>query len=105
MEALNWNFRRILGLGNKRMPRFEIQVCASMKEYRDILKGRGLGQAGSGGVIKTFYQPPRTTAVLMHEGVHQFVYKLAPTCPRWVHEGMEDERTKPGTTALGSIGK
>jgi hypothetical protein len=88
METLHWNFRRILGLGRKRMPKFEIQVCRDHSEYREVLKGMGLGQASSGGVIKTFYQPPRTTAVLMHEGTHQFLYKLSPTCPRWVHEGM-----------------
>jgi Protein of unknown function (DUF1570) len=114
METLNWNFRRILGLGTRGMPKFEIQVCRNLNEYRTVLNGRGLGQAG-GNMIKTFYQPPRTTAVLLHEGTHQFVYKLSPTCPRWVHEGMATyfecsqfrihERTKKPVLDVGLLNR
>jgi hypothetical protein len=114
METLNSNFRRILGLGTKRMPKFTIQVCRDLQEYRTALKGMGLGQAG-GTMIKTFYQPPRTTAVLMHEGTHQFVFKIAPTCPRWVHEGMAtffecsqfrfDEKTRKVRLEVGLLNR
>jgi hypothetical protein len=89
MEWMAWNFRRAFNF-NKRMPRFEVWIGGSKQDYTTHGGGRGaaLGHCSSGGVISTFYQPPKTLLVLMHEGTHQFLFRIAPTCPRWMHEGM-----------------
>ncbi|MHC5035767.1 MAG: FHA domain-containing protein [Planctomycetota bacterium] len=89
MEWMNWNFRQIFRF-RKRMQKFEVWIGGTRKDYMDHGGGRGgaLGHCTSGGVISTFYQPPITLLVLMHEGTHQFIFRIAPTCPRWMHEGM-----------------
>jgi hypothetical protein len=52
------------------------------------------GPVDSGGVfmgdrIMTFYQPPNTTSVLLHEGTHQFVHLVCDAeAPLWIHEGL-----------------
>jgi len=52
------------------------------------------GPFGSGGVfmgskIMTYYQPARTTSVLLHEGTHQFVHLVTGSdVPLWINEGL-----------------
>jgi len=89
MEWLYWNFCQVFRF-RKRMQRFEVWIGGSHKDYTTHGQGRGaaLGHCTSGGVISTFYQPPITLLVLMHEGTHQFIFRIAPTCPLWMHEGM-----------------
>jgi hypothetical protein len=88
MEILRTNLKRVFGLRG-RGARFTVNVCASRQEYRTIWPraGRSLGFCSSGEIC-TFYQPPMTTSVLMHEGTHEILRRFAPTCPRWLHEGM-----------------
>ncbi len=86
MEVLHANFRRIFGV--KSTPNFAVLVGKNKEEYDTILGGGGLGKCGSNGEISTFFQPPNTTMVLMHEGTHQFIFKVAPSCPTWLHEAM-----------------
>ena len=89
MEWLYINFCRVFKF-NKRMPKFEVWIGGSRQDYLTYGEGneRALGHCTSGGVISTFYQPNLTLLVLMHEGTHQFIFRLAPTCPLWLHEGM-----------------
>ncbi len=88
MEVLRSNFLSIFGMRSGGA-KFTVNLVANRDEYRKTWRraGGSLGFAG-GGQICTFYQPPMTTSVLMHEGTHQFIFKFAPTCPRWLHEGM-----------------
>jgi hypothetical protein len=87
MEVLHYNFRRIFRIRRK-VPRFTVRISKNKEEYDGFLGGGGLGHCSMGGEICTFYQPPNTTMVLMHEGVHQFLYKFSPCCPSWLHESM-----------------
>ncbi len=86
MEVLHTNFRKIFAV--KSTPHFMVLIGKNQGEYDSILGGGGLGKCGTDGEISTFYQPPNTTLVLMHEGTHQFIFKAAPTCPHWLHEAM-----------------
>ncbi|MHC4597819.1 MAG: DUF1570 domain-containing protein, partial [Planctomycetota bacterium] len=84
MEWLQWNFRKIFKIRRK-MPKYIVSIAKNKAEYDGPLGGGGLGKCG-GGAISTFYQPPSTTMVLMHEGTHQIVFKFAPCAPTWIHE-------------------
>ncbi|MCU0724320.1 MAG: DUF1570 domain-containing protein [Planctomycetes bacterium] len=88
MEILRTNLAGIFGLKG-RGSTFTINVVGTQDEYRRAWPQSG-GSLGfcSTSEICTFYQPPMTTGVLMHEGTHQMVRWLAPSCPRWLHEGM-----------------
>jgi hypothetical protein len=88
MEILRTNLMGIFGMKGKGST-FTINVVATIDEYRRAWPQAG-GSLGfcSTSEICTFYQPPMTTGVLMHEGTHQMVRWLAPSCPRWLHEGM-----------------
>jgi hypothetical protein len=86
MEVLQWNFRKIFRI-RKSLPKYFIKIAKNKQEYDSDLGGGGLGKCG-GGEISTFYQPPNTTMVLMHEGTHQIVRKFAPCCPVWWHEAL-----------------
>jgi hypothetical protein len=83
------NFCRVFRF-QKTMQRFEVWIGGSRQDYMTYGEGHGqaLGHCTSGGVISTFYQPGLTLMVLMHEGTHQFLFRIAPTCPQWLHEGM-----------------
>jgi hypothetical protein len=86
MEVLHYNFRKIFGV--RKTPKFVVKIGRNKAEYDNHLGGGGLGKCGQNGEISTFYQPPNTTMVLMHEGTHQFIFKYAPSCTRWWHEAM-----------------
>jgi hypothetical protein len=91
MEVLNCNFRKVFGIKSKKTGKFEVRVCRNMGEYEKYLGGGGLGHCSSSGEISTFYQVGdqfNTTTVLMHEGTHQFMFKVAPNCAHWMQEGM-----------------
>ena len=70
---------------------YKLQVYVS-KNHDEYLKNGG--PFGSGGVfmgshIMTYYQPPGTTSVLLHEGTHQFVHMVCESnVPLWIHEGL-----------------
>ncbi|MEW6026534.1 MAG: DUF1570 domain-containing protein [Planctomycetota bacterium] len=69
--------------------KLKVYVFKNQDEY---LKNGG--PFGSGGVfmgsrIMTFYQPGRTTSVLLHEGTHQFVHLVTGSdVPLWINEGL-----------------
>ncbi len=88
MEVLRMNLASVFGLRGKGA-RFTVNVVANRDQYRATWRAAG-GSLGfcSGSMICTFYQPPMTTSVLMHEGTHQMLRRFAPSCPRWMHEGM-----------------
>jgi hypothetical protein len=86
MEVLNYNFRKVFKV-RKTMPKFPVSIAKNQQEYDTILGGGGLGKC-SGSDMSTFYQPPNTVMVLMHEGTHQFIFKAAPCCPTWLHEAL-----------------
>jgi hypothetical protein len=86
MEVLHYNFRKIFGV--RKTPKFVVKIGKDKSEYDGYMGGGGLGKCGTNGEITTFYQPPNTTMVLMHEGTHQFIFKFAPCCPRWWHEAI-----------------
>jgi hypothetical protein len=86
MEVLHYNFRKIFGV--RKTPKFIVKIGKNKAEYDGYMGGGGLGKCGTNGEISTFYQPPNTTMVLMHEGTHQFVFKFAPSCPRHWHEAI-----------------
>jgi Protein of unknown function (DUF1570)/FHA domain len=88
MEILRTNLAHQFGLRGKGA-RFTINVTANRGEYRTNWRAAG-GSLGfcSGSEICTFYQPPMTTSVLMHEGTHQMLQRFESNCPRWLHEGM-----------------
>ncbi|MHC4472882.1 MAG: FHA domain-containing protein [Planctomycetota bacterium] len=89
MEMLRMNFKLIFGF-RKRIPKLTVSITANRQEFRDAWPGPGRFALGffTSGNICTFYQPPMTTSVLMHEGTHEFLHKYAPSCPRWLHEGV-----------------
>jgi hypothetical protein len=89
MEILRMNFKLVFGF-RKRIPKLTVNVTANRQEFKEQWPGPGQMALGfyTSGQICTFYQPPMTTAVLMHEGTHEFLHKYAPSCPRWLHEGM-----------------
>ncbi|MHC5037481.1 MAG: coiled-coil domain-containing protein, partial [Planctomycetota bacterium] len=82
MEWLLWNFKKIFRI-KKKVPRYFVNIAKNKADYDSDLGGGGLGKCG-GGAISTFYQPPNTVMVLMHEGTHQIINKFAPCCPRWM---------------------
>ncbi len=88
MEILRTNLASQFGLRGKGAT-FTINVVATLDEYRKAWPQAG-GSLGfcSTSEICTFYQPPMTTAVLMHEGTHQTIRRVASACPRWLHEGL-----------------
>jgi len=88
MEILNANLKAQFGIRGKGA-RFTINLCATRDQYRGLWRAAG-GSLGfcSSNAICTFYQPPMTTAVLMHEGTHQILRKFASSAPRWLHEGV-----------------
>jgi hypothetical protein len=87
MEILRMNFKLVFGFRKRWRSKLDVNVCATRGEFNDAW---GVGALGffTGGMICTFYQPPMTTSVLMHEGTHEFIHKYASGCPRWLHEGM-----------------
>ena len=88
MEVLRMNLASVFGLRGKGA-RFTVNVVASREQYRANWRAAGMSLGFcSGSEICTFYQPPMTTSVLMHEGTHQMLRRFAPSCPRWMHEGM-----------------
>ncbi|GEM_PF-3366162 len=89
MEWLFWNFCHKFHFF-KRMQKFNVWIGGSRQDYMAHGGGHGsaLGHCTSSGTISTYYQPPITLLVLMHEGTHQFIFRIAPTCPLWLHEGM-----------------
>ncbi|MDI6733142.1 MAG: DUF1570 domain-containing protein, partial [Planctomycetota bacterium] len=72
-------------------PRWKLKVFV-FKDSAEYQKNGG--PFGSGGVymgdrIMTYYQPPGTTSVLLHEGTHQFVHLVAGVdVPLWINEGL-----------------
>jgi hypothetical protein len=94
MEVLHLNFKKVLGLEQKKMATFQVNVARTAAEYHKDLGGPqgALGHCSSEGEICAFYLPGEhglnTTSVLMHEGTHQFVFRISPNAPIWMHEGM-----------------
>ena len=101
MEILRMNFKLVFGF-RKRIPKLTVNVTANRQEFREQWPGPGQMALGfyTSGQICTFYQPRMTTSVLMHEGTHEILRRFAPTCPRWLHEGlaqrMEGRTLSPG---------
>lgn len=94
MECLYYNHKKNFNVTKEPTHKLPVYVCRTRQGYN----ANG-GPGGSGGVfmgggrggrkLMTFYQPPGTTGVLLHEGTHQFVsivMNISP--PIWVNEGL-----------------
>lgn len=93
MECFYFEAKKIFKLARDPGSKLTVFVFNDSKDY--FASG---GPPGSGGVfmtsgkgrqIMTFYQPPMTTSVLLHEGTHQFIHTVCNTnVPIWIDEGM-----------------
>jgi len=92
MECFYFEAKKIFKVTRDPGAKLKVYVFKDDKEY--YANG---GTGGSRGVfmvrgsdkqIMTFYQPPMTTSVLLHEGTHQFVNIVSSNVPIWINEGL-----------------
>ncbi|MBI5778944.1 MAG: FHA domain-containing protein [Planctomycetes bacterium] len=106
MECFYFEAKKIFKVTRDPGTKLKIFVFKNDKEY--YANG---GSSGSRGIfrdtgsdkqIMTFYQPPLTTSVLLHEGTHQFVNIACSNVPIWINEGLATyyESSKFEGTAL-----
>lgn len=89
MESAYFNFIKLFNT-QERKEKLLVEVFRTRGEYLDLGHAPP-GSAGyyTAGTLKTFYQLRRTTQVLLHEGVHQFVNMVCNTRPPiWINEGL-----------------
>ncbi|MDI6786764.1 MAG: DUF1570 domain-containing protein, partial [Planctomycetota bacterium] len=93
MECFYFEAKKIFKLARDPGSKLKVFVFKEASEY--YANG---GAGGSQGVymssgankqIMTYYQPPRTISVLLHEGTHQFVDLVCNArVPIWINEGL-----------------
>ena len=92
MECFYFEAKKIFKVTRDPGIKLRVSVFKNDKEYYangGTGGSRGIFMArGSDKQIMTFYQPPLTTSVLLHEGTHQFVNIVCSNVPIWINEGL-----------------
>ena len=92
MECFYFEAKKIFKVTRDPSTKLKVSVFKNDKEYYangGTSGSRGIFMSrGSDKQIMTFYQPPLTTSVLLHEGTHQFINIVCSNVPIWINEGL-----------------